>query len=153
MVRVAARRGQQLFMLVAALAIFAIVIGVDHLWTNNAFAEAKTELEREEEEAKKLEADIQRKNELENELKQVEERIKVIKQLRAELPANRECVFERGPGRRRGADGAQHATVRLHGLTDVLSKNGACAADHVAAPRPPPENDRKARPLHLEIRL
>ena len=35
----------------------------------------------EEEEAKKLEADIQRKNELEAELKQVDERIKVIKQL------------------------------------------------------------------------
>jgi type IV pilus assembly protein PilN len=99
--RVAARRGQQLFMLVAALAIFAIVIGVDHLWTNNAFAEAKTELEREEEEAKKLEADIQRKNELENELKQVEERIKVIKQLRAEQKgpvAMMSAINERMPG-------------------------------------------------------
>jgi type IV pilus assembly protein PilN len=82
--KVAARRGQQLFLLGAALLIFAIAIGVDHLWTNNAYAEAKTELEREQEEAKKLEAEVARKNELENELKQVEERIKVIKQLRAE---------------------------------------------------------------------
>jgi Tfp pilus assembly protein PilN len=82
--KVAARRGQQLFMLASALLIFAIAIGVDHLWTNNAHAEAQTELDREQEEAKKLESDIQRKNELEAELKQVEERIKVIKQLRAE---------------------------------------------------------------------
>jgi Tfp pilus assembly protein PilN len=82
--KVAARRGQQLFMLASALLIFAIAIGVDHLWTNNARADAQTELDREQEEAKKLEADIQRKNELEAELKQVEERIKVIKQLRAE---------------------------------------------------------------------
>jgi Tfp pilus assembly protein PilN len=82
--KVAARRGQQLFMLASALLIFAIAIGVDHLWTNNAHADAQTELEREQEEAKKLEADIQRKNELEAELKQVEERIKMIKQLRAE---------------------------------------------------------------------
>jgi Tfp pilus assembly protein PilN len=82
--KVAARRGQQLFMLASALLIFAIAIGVDHLWTNNAHADAQAELDREQEEAKKLEADIQRKNELEAELKQVEERIKVIKQLRAE---------------------------------------------------------------------
>lgn len=82
--KVAARRGQQLFMLASALLIFAIAIGIDHLWTNNAHADAQAELEREQEEAKKLEADIQRKNELEAELKQVEERIKVIKQLRAE---------------------------------------------------------------------
>src|SRR5215208_516857 len=82
--KVAARRGQQIFMLASALLIFAIALGVDHLWTNNAHADAQTELEREQEEAKKLEADIQRKNELEAELKQVEERIKVIKQLRAE---------------------------------------------------------------------
>ena len=82
--KVAARRGQQLFMLASALLIFAIAIGVDHLWTNNAHADAQTELDREQEEAKKLEGDIQRKNELEAELKQVEERIKVIKQLRAE---------------------------------------------------------------------
>ncbi|HEX8088308.1 MAG TPA: hypothetical protein VF762_05615 [Blastocatellia bacterium] len=82
--KVAARRGQQLFMLASALLIFAIAIGVDHLWTNNARADAQTELDREQEEAKKLEGDIQRKNELEAELKQVEERIKVIKQLRAE---------------------------------------------------------------------
>jgi type IV pilus assembly protein PilN len=82
--RQAARLGQILFMFSAALLIFAIAMGVDWLWTNNAAAAAKVELEREQEEAKKLEADVARKNELENELKQVEERIKVIKQLRAE---------------------------------------------------------------------
>ena len=82
--KVAARRGQQLFMLASALVIFVLAIGIDHLWTNNAQAAAQAELTREEEEARKLEADIQRKNELEAELKQVDERIKVIKQLRAE---------------------------------------------------------------------
>jgi Tfp pilus assembly protein PilN len=82
--KVAARRGQQIFMLAAALAIFVIAIGADHLWTNSAFASAQKELDREQEEAKKLEGDIQRKNDLEAELKQLEERIKVIKQLRAE---------------------------------------------------------------------
>ena len=82
--KVAARRGQQIFMLASALVIVLIAVGVDHLWTNNAHAAAQAELTREEQEAKKLEADIQRKNELEAELKQVDERIKVIKQLRAE---------------------------------------------------------------------
>jgi Tfp pilus assembly protein PilN len=82
--RVAARRGQQLLMLGAALAIFAIAIGIDYLYTNRAYAEAKQDLEQEQLEAKKLEADIARKNELEAELKQVEERIKIIRQLRAE---------------------------------------------------------------------
>ena len=82
--RAAARLGQILFMFSASLLIFAIAMGVDWLWTNNASAAAKVELEHEQEEAKKLEADVARKNELENELKQVEERIKVIKQLRAE---------------------------------------------------------------------
>ena len=99
--RVAARRGQQLFMLAAALVVFFIAIGVDHLWTNNAHAAAQAELAREEEEAKKLEADIQRKNELEAELKQVDERIKVIKQLRAEQKgpvAMLSAINERMPG-------------------------------------------------------
>ncbi len=99
--KVAARRGQQLFMLAAALVVFLIAIGVDHLWTNNAHASAQTELTREEEEAKKLEADIQRKNELEAELKQVDERIKVIKQLRAEQKgpvAMLSAINERMPG-------------------------------------------------------
>lgn len=99
--KVAARRGQQLFMLAAALVVFLIAIGVDHLWTNNAHAAAQTELTREEEEAKKLEADIQRKNELEAELKQVDERIKVIKQLRAEQKgpvAMLSAINERMPG-------------------------------------------------------
>jgi len=99
--KVAARRGQQLFMLASALVIFAIAIGVDHLWTHNALAAAQAELSREEEEAKKLEADIQRKNELEAELKQVEERIKIIKQLRAEQKgpvAMLSAINERMPG-------------------------------------------------------
>ena len=82
--KVAARRGQQIFMLASALVIVLIAVGADHLWTNNAHAAAQAELTREEEEAKKLEADIKRKEELEAELKQVDERIKVIKQLRAE---------------------------------------------------------------------
>ena len=99
--KVAARRGQQLFMLASALMVFLIAIGVDHLWTNNAHAAAQTELTREEEEAKKLEADIQRKEELEAELKQVDERIKVIKQLRAEQKgpvAMLSAINERMPG-------------------------------------------------------
>lgn len=82
--KVAARRGQQLFMVAAALGLFVIATGADHLWTNRALAKAKTDLSVEEEEAKKLEGDIKRKDELEAELKQVEERIKIIKQLRAE---------------------------------------------------------------------
>ena len=99
--KVAARRGQQLFMLAAALLIFVIVIGVDHLWTNNAHAEAKAALEVEEAEAKKLEADVKRKEELEAEIKQVDERIKVIKQLRAEQKgpvAMLSAINERMPG-------------------------------------------------------
>lgn len=99
--KVAARRGQQLFMLAAALLLLFIAIGIDHLWTNNAHAAAQTELTREEEEAKKLEADIQRKNELEAELKQVDERIRVIKQLRAEQKgpvAMLSAINERMPG-------------------------------------------------------
>ena len=99
--KVAARRGQQLFMLISALSIFLVVMGVDYLWTNNAHADAKQKLEVEEAEAKKLEADIERKNELENELKQLEERIKVIKQLRAEQKgpvAMLSAINERMPG-------------------------------------------------------
>ena len=99
--KVAARRGQQLFMLASALVIFVLAIGIDHLWTNNAHAAAQAELTREEEEAKKLEADIKRKEELEAELKQVDERIKVIKQLRAEQKgpvAMMSAINERMPG-------------------------------------------------------
>jgi Tfp pilus assembly protein PilN len=99
--KVAVRRGQQIFMLASALVIFMIAIGVDHLWTHSAHAAAKVELTREEEEAKKLEADIQRKNDLEAELKQVDERIKVIKQLRAEQKgpvAMLSAINERMPG-------------------------------------------------------
>jgi type IV pilus assembly protein PilN len=110
--KVAARRGQQLFMLASALLIFAIAIGIDHLWTNNAHADAQAELDREQEEAKKLESDIQRKNELEAELKQVEERIKVIKQLRAEQKgpvAMMSAINERMP--------AGQADFRLEAIT------------------------------------
>lgn len=99
--KVAARRGQQLFMIASALLIFLVALGVDHLWTNNAHADAQSELEREQEVARKLEADIQRKNELEAEIKQVEERIKVIKQLRAEQKgpvAMMSAINERMPG-------------------------------------------------------
>ncbi len=73
--KVAARRGQQLFMVAAALGLFVVATAADHLVTNSAHAEAKDQLTVQEEEAKKLEGDIQRKNELESELKQVEERI------------------------------------------------------------------------------
>src|SRR5712692_8757543 len=99
--KVAARRGQQLFMLASALVVFLIAEGVDHLWTNNAYAAAQADLTREEEEARKLEADIQRKNDLEAELKQLDERIKVIKQLRAEQKgpvAMLSAINERMPG-------------------------------------------------------
>jgi Tfp pilus assembly protein PilN len=99
--KVAARRGQQIFMLASVVAIFVIAIGIDHLWTHSAHAAAQVEFTREEEEAKKLEADIQRKNDLEAELKQVDERIKVIKQLRAEQKgpvAMLSAINERMPG-------------------------------------------------------
>lgn len=99
--KVAARRGQQFFMLASALAIFLIAIGIDHLWTQNAHASAKAELEREQAEAKKLEADVKRKEDLERELKQVEERIKIIRQLRAEQKgpvALLSAINERMPG-------------------------------------------------------
>lgn len=99
--KVAARRGQQFFMIAAALGLLVIAAGVDHLWTNRAHAEAKTDLSAEEEEAKKLEGDIKRKNDLEAELKEVEERIKIIKQLRAEQKgpvAMMSAINERMPG-------------------------------------------------------
>jgi Tfp pilus assembly protein PilN len=99
--KVAARRGQQVFMVVSALVLFLIAIGVDHLWTNNAHADATTALEHEQAEAKKLEADINRKKELEAEIKLVDERIKVIKQLRAEQKgpvAMMSAINERMPG-------------------------------------------------------
>ncbi|HSO74088.1 MAG TPA: hypothetical protein VLU47_04560 [Blastocatellia bacterium] len=99
--KVAARRGQQLFMVAAALGLFVVATAADHLVTNRAHAEAKDQLTVQEEEAKKLEGDIQRKNELEAELKQVEERIKIIKQLRAEQKgpvAMMSAINERMPG-------------------------------------------------------
>ena len=82
--KVAARRGQQIFMAAAALLMLSIAWAVDHFYTNNAFADANAQLAREKEEAAKLEKDIQRKKELEDQLRQLEERIKIIKQLRAE---------------------------------------------------------------------
>jgi Tfp pilus assembly protein PilN len=99
--KVAARRGQQVFMVVSALVLFLIAIGVDHLWTNNAHADATAALDHEQAEAKKLEADINRKKELEAEIKLVDERIKVIKQLRAEQKgpvAMMSAINERMPG-------------------------------------------------------
>jgi len=99
--KVAAKRGQQLAMLAAALVICFIAIGIDHLLTNSAYASAKTELEHEQEEAKKLEADKARKDAIETELKQVEERIKIIKELRAEQKgpvAMLSAINERMPG-------------------------------------------------------
>lgn len=99
--KVAARRGQQVFMLVAALAIFGVAMGIDYLLTNSAHAQAKADLDREQQEAQKLEADLNRKTDLENELKQVDERIKIIKQLRAEQKgpvAMLSSINERLPG-------------------------------------------------------
>jgi Tfp pilus assembly protein PilN len=99
--KVAARRGQQLFMVAAALGLFVIATGVDHLWTHSALAKVQGDLIKEEDEAKKLESDIKRKDELEAELKQVEERIKIIKQLRAEQKgpvAMMSAINERMPG-------------------------------------------------------
>jgi Tfp pilus assembly protein PilN len=99
--KVAARRGQQVAMLVAALLIALIAIGIDRLLTNNAYAAAKTELNHEQDEAKKLEADKQRKLDIENELKQVDERIRIIKELRAEQKgpvAMLSSINERMPG-------------------------------------------------------
>lgn len=122
--KVAARRGQQLFMLAAALVVFLIAIGIDHLWTNNAHAAAQAELTREEEEAKKLEADIQRKNELEAELKQVDERIKVIKQLRAEQKgpvAMLSAINERMPGG--GADFRLDAIVQKGNHLQIIGSS------------------------------
>ena len=82
--KVAARRGQQLFMLFAALIVFAIAIGGDALYTNKGSVRANVDLEREKVVEKQLQADLARKEELENDIKQVDERNKVIKQLRAE---------------------------------------------------------------------
>jgi Tfp pilus assembly protein PilN len=82
--KVAARRGQQLFMLAAALLIFVIVIFVDHMWTNNAHAAAQAEKEVEEQEKVKLEESKKRLDDLKSEMKQLDDLIKVIKQLRAQ---------------------------------------------------------------------
>ena len=81
--KVAARRGQQLFMLAAALLIFVIVIFVDHMWTTNAHADAQAKLEVEEAQKVKLVESKARLDELKAEMKQLDDLIKVIKQLRA----------------------------------------------------------------------
>src|SRR5215510_1730414 len=96
-----AKHGQQIFMLVAALFVALLAIGADHLWTTSAHSKARAEFDREQEQAKQLEADLARKTELENELKQIEERIKTIKQLRAEQKgpvAMLSAINERMPG-------------------------------------------------------
>ncbi|HXG92132.1 MAG TPA: hypothetical protein VNN73_07135 [Blastocatellia bacterium] len=81
--KVAARRGQQIFMVASALGLCLIALGVDHLWTNNAAAAAKVELDREQKMADALKADTERKTQLENEIKEIDNRTKVIKDLRA----------------------------------------------------------------------
>lgn len=81
--KVAARRGQQIFMVVSAVGLCVLCLGVDHLWTSNAHSSAQTELEREQKIAESLKADVERKAQLEAEIKEVEDRSKVIKDLRA----------------------------------------------------------------------
>lgn len=81
--KVAARRGQQIFMVASALGLCLLCLGVDHLWTSNAHSSAKSELEREQKIADSLKADVERKAQLENEIKEVEDRSKIIKDLRA----------------------------------------------------------------------
>src|SRR5918912_2438736 len=100
-------------MVAAALVIFLVALAVDHLWTTNAHSEAQAQLDHEQEVAKNLEADVQKKNEIEAELKQVEERIKVIKQLRAEQKgpvAMMSAINERMPGGQ--ADSRREAIVQ-----------------------------------------
>jgi Tfp pilus assembly protein PilN len=99
--KVAAKRGQQIFMLLSALIIAVIALGVDALWTSKAHAAAQADFQLEQEQAIQLKADSDRKNQLENELKQLEERIKLIKQLRAEQKgpvAFLSAINERMPG-------------------------------------------------------
>jgi Tfp pilus assembly protein PilN len=99
--KVAAKRGQTVAMLVAGALVFVIALGVDRLWTFSAAASAKVELDREKAEDLKLKADMARKQEIESELKQVEERIKIIKELRAEQKgpvALLSAINERMPG-------------------------------------------------------
>lgn len=112
-----AKHGQQIFMLVAALFVALLAIGADHLWTTSAHSKAKAEFDREQEQAKQLEADLARKTELENELKQIEERIKTIKQLRAEQKgpvALLSAINERMPG--------GTADFKLQSITQVGSR-------------------------------
>ena len=112
-----AKHGQQIFMLVAALFVALLAIGADHLWTTSAHSKARAEFDREQEQAKQLEADLARKTELENELKQIEERIKTIKQLRAEQKgpvAMLSAINERMPG--------GSADFKLQSITQVGSR-------------------------------
>src|ERR1044071_8203900 len=122
--KVAARRGQQLFMVAAALVIFGIALAIDHLWTTNARAAAQAELSREQEVAKKLKADEDKQADLEAELKQVDERIKVIKQLRAEQKgpvAMLSAINERMPGG--GADFRLDAIVRKGSHLQIIGSS------------------------------
>jgi hypothetical protein len=82
--KVAAKRGQQIFMLLSALVIAMVAVGIDYLWTSRAHASAKADFEREQEQSLQLEADI-----------------KLIKQLRAEQKgpvAFLSAINERMPG-------------------------------------------------------
>jgi Tfp pilus assembly protein PilN len=137
--KVAARRGQQLFMVVSALLLLVVALGIDHLSTNSAHAEAQAELDHEQEEAKKLESDMARKAELEGELKQLDERIHVIKQLRAEQKgpvAMMSAINERMPG--------GQADFRLEQITESRGSEAKGPVDPKAAAGPP-------RGSHLKI--
>jgi len=99
--KVAARRGQQIFMVASALGLCLLSLGVDHLWTSSANKAAKTELENEQKQAELLKADVARKDELEAQMKEIDDRTKVIKDLRAtqETPVPMlSAINERMPG-------------------------------------------------------
>ena len=81
--KVAARRGQQIFMVASALGLCLLCLGADHLWTTSANKAAKDDLDREQKQAEILKADVERKDALEAQMKEVEDRTKVIKDLRA----------------------------------------------------------------------
>src|ERR1044071_7808361 len=117
--KVAARRGQQLFMVVSALLLLVVALGIDHLSTNSAHAEAQAELE--------------------GELKHLDERIHVIKQLRAEQKgpvAMMSAINERMPG--------GQADFRLEQITESRGSEAKGPVDPKAAAGPP-------RGSHLKI--
>src|SRR5258708_6918895 len=99
--KVAARRGQQLFMVAAALLLCGIAVLADHLLTTSAHTTAQENLKRETEVEEKLKADKEKLDLLLKEVKEVEQRINVIKQLRAEQKgpvALMSSINERMPG-------------------------------------------------------